>query len=629
MFSHAVTGACIRVSLLLLNCTPILFSQQTATLSGTVTDPTGASIASALVEVQCRSVGFQSSMSTDTAGRFLFIAVPPVNCEVTASAPGFQKRTEIVTLERRKTATLAIRLEIGAVSETVTVTASAGSVMASTSLSQGGRSKVPGQGIRRRGINWNTEQYDHFVENEFASPRVQPLSTFSADVDTASYSNVRRMLRDGQLPPPGAVRIEEMINYFRYSQSPPSGDEPFAIATELAHCPWNPSHSLLRIAIRTKPIATDRMPPSNLVFLIDVSGSMNTPNKLPLVIQSMRLLVEQLREQDRVAIAVYAGAAGKVLDPTPGTHKQQIIEAIESLEAGGSTNGVQGIRLAYELARQSMLTKGINRVILATDGDFNVGVSSDAELVRLIERERESGVSLSVLGFGMGNLKDSKMEKLADHGNGNYAYIDSLSEARKVLVEQMAGTLLTVAKDVKFQVEFNPAQVRSYRLIGYENRVLRPEEFNDDKKDAGDLGAGHQTTAFYEIVPLSASDPSGDVDRLRYQEVRANRRSAETTELCFLKIRYKPPQSDKSKLIRLPVAAAPSRFQDTTEDFRFSAAVAEAAQLMRESKFRGKGSFEQAKRIAASAAGYDPGGYRAEFIELLDRAMRLSEVARK
>lgn len=364
---------------------------------------------------------------------------------------------------------------------------------------------------------FNTEQYDHIKKKGFVRARRKPLSTFSIDVDTASYANVRRFLREGRLPPADAVRIEELINYFDYEYGDPPADQPFSITTEMSDCPWKQGHRLAHIALRSKPIATENLPPNSLVFLLDVSGSMSSHDKLPLLKKALALLIDQLRPQDRVAIVVYAGAAGLVLDPTHGSEKEKMLRAIDALQAGGSTAGGAGIQLAYKLARESFMEGGNNRVTLATDGDFNVGVSSDGELVKIIEREREHGVFLTVLGFGTGNLKDSKMEKLADHGNGNYAYIDSLLEGRKVLVEQMGGTLLTVAKDVKLQVEFNPTKVKAYRLIGYENRRLRDEEFNDDKKDASDLGAGHSVTALYEIIPADSDEPVPGVDPLKYQ----------------------------------------------------------------------------------------------------------------
>lgn len=350
---------------------------------------------------------------------------------------------------------------------------------------------------------FNTEEYGRITENEFLAAVNNPLSTFSIDVDTASYSNVRRFINQGQLPPADAVRIEELINYFKYKYPEPDGDEPFSISAELAACPWEPAHKLVHIGLQGKRIPLANAPANNLVFLIDTSGSMDSPDKLPLLKSAFKLLTDQLREQDRVAIVVYAGSAGLVLPSTSGSDKKTILSAIDKLEAGGSTAGGAGIDLAYEVARTSFIPSANNRVILATDGDFNVGVSSDGDLLRLIEREREAGVFLTVLGFGAGNIKDSKMELLADKGNGNYAYVDTIHEARKMLVSGLGGTLNTIAKDVKVQVEFNPANVQAYRLIGYENRLMRAEEFNDDKKDAGELGAGHSVTALYEIIYVS------------------------------------------------------------------------------------------------------------------------------
>ncbi len=368
----------------------------------------------------------------------------------------------------------------------------------------------------RYNSNFNTEAYDYIAESIFVSAAFDPVSTFSIDVDRASYSNIRRFINDGQLPPEDAVRIEEMINYFTYDYPAPTSDHPFSVTAEMSVAPWNSLHKLVRIGIQGRKIDTEDLPPTNLVFLIDVSGSMQSANKLPLLKSSFRMLVGELRPEDRVALVVYAGAAGLVLPSTPGDSKDEILEAIEALEAGGSTAGGEGIKLAYEVARENYIEGGNNRVILATDGDFNVGASSDAEMVRLIEEMREDGTFLTVLGFGTGNIKDSKMEKLADHGNGNFAYIDNLMEARKVLVTEMGGTLLTIAKDVKIQVEFNPARVQAYRLIGYENRALRDEEFNDDTKDAGELGAGHSVTALYEVIPVGVESAFlGSVDSLR------------------------------------------------------------------------------------------------------------------
>ncbi|MCA9399721.1 MAG: VWA domain-containing protein, partial [Candidatus Omnitrophica bacterium] len=387
---------------------------------------------------------------------------------------------------------------------------------------------------------WNTEDYDRIYENEFLAAIDNPLSTFSIDVDTASYSNVRRYLNNNQLPPVDAVRIEEMVNYFSYNYPQPQGNDPFSITTDAAVAPWNPDHQLIRIGLQGKVMSGKELPPSNLVFLIDVSGSMNDPNKLPLLKSAYKMMVNQLSQNERVAIVVYAGAAGTVLDSTPGSNKQAILEAIDRLSAGGSTAGAQGIQKAYDIAKSNFIKGGNNRVILATDGDFNVGVSSDSELTRLIEEKRKEGIFLTVLGFGTGNYKDNKMEKLANKGNGNYYYIDTEREAKKVLVNELGSTLFTIAKDVKIQIEFNPAQVQSYRLIGYENRILAKEDFNDDTKDAGELGAGHSVTALYEIIPARLGENiAGKVDPLKYQA----KNMVNSQELMTVKLRYKQPDA--------------------------------------------------------------------------------------
>lgn len=441
-------------------------AQNSATIFGTILDPAGAIVANAKVELKSDATGTTLSVVADSAGRYTFVGLPAGKYELRVTAPGFKFYVANIRLESSTDRQEhPVVLQVGATSESVTVTSAAGYAMQA-------RVRIPARGIRFRNAPPNTEQYDYFVENEFAATKSNPLSTFSTDVDTASYANVRRFLKAGQMPPPGSVRIEELVNYFTYDYPVPEEGKPVSVTTHLTASPWNRGRQLLHIGLRTRPIAYESMPPSRLTFLIDVSGSMQGPGRLPLVKTALGMLVEQLRPQDSVALVVYARAAGVVLEPTPGTKKTKILGAIDALEAGGSTHGSAGIRSAYEMARRAFLRDGNNRVILATDGDFNVGVSSDDELVRLIETERESGVFLSVLGFGMGNLKDSKMEKLADHGNGNYAYIDSAAEARKVLVEQMGATLLTVAKDVKLQIEFNPSRVKSWRLIGYENRVL-------------------------------------------------------------------------------------------------------------------------------------------------------------
>ncbi len=473
------------------------------------------------------------------------------------------------------------------------------------------------------GPRFNTEAYDHVDENGVRRVANDPLSTFSIDVDTASYANVRRFLTQGTPPPAGAVRVEELINYFRFDYPQPSGDTPFSVTTELAECPWNPSHRLALIGIQGREIADKALGPRNLVFLIDVSGSMMSPDKLPLVRNSMRMLVNVLAPRDRVAIVVYAGASGLVLPSTPGDQKEVIHHAIAQLEAGGSTNGAAGIRLAYQVARRNFIRGGVNRVVLATDGDFNVGVTSQDELVRLIEEERATGVFLSVLGVGTGNLKDSTMEKLADKGNGNYAYLDSLHEARKVLVREAGATLTTIAKDVKIQVEFNPKAVAAYRLIGYENRVLRNEDFNDDRKDAGEIGAGHSVTALYEIVPAGAEVEAPSVDPLRYQQTRDPTRAAGTSELATVKVRYKAPDGDTSRLITAVVQARPGAM---SPNLGFASAVAEFGMLLTGSEHRGRASYESALTRARTFRGSDSEGYRAEFVRLLELASGLRDL---
>jgi len=528
----------------------------------------------------------------------------------------------------------------------------------------------------------NTEQYNRIHENPFKQVRGEDaVSTFSIDVDTASYSNVRRMLNQGQLPPPDAVRIEELVNYFGYDYAPPTDDVPFSANVEVAECPWDPQHRLVRVGLKGRVMATDQRPVSNLVFLLDASGSMNEPNKLPLVKESLRLLVNQLGENDKVSIVVYAGASGLVLPPTSGANRAAILAALDNLQAGGSTNGGAGIELAYKTAAQQFVKGGVNRVILCTDGDWNVGVTDQGSLTRLIEEKAKSGVFLSVLGFGMGNLKDATMEQLADKGNGHYGYIDTLNEAKKMLVEEMSGTLVTIAKDVKIQVEFNPAVAGAYRLIGYENRLLAREDFNDDKKDAGEIGAGHTVTALYEIVPaaLAAEQESkhsemkaqirkledeiralkllmersrmtteeaaklntkieekhaqlaalkaqlpAETDPLKYQEVTRPAPVAANGELMTLKLRYKAPDADFSKLVEFPVRDSGKAWKDSSKEYRFAASVAAFGMLLRGSQYKGLANWFLVEELAGEAKGTDPHGYRAEFIELVKKARTLS-----
>ena len=474
--------------------------------------------------------------------------------------------------------------------------------------------------------DYNTEDYDNIVENKFLAATQNPLSTFSIDVDEASYSNVRRYLENGSIPPAGAVRIEEMINYFDYDYTKPTNGEPFTVNTEISDCPWNPQHKLVHIGLQGKEIPVDNLPASNMVFLVDVSGSMNEANKLPLVQASMNMLVDQLREKDKVAIVVYAGSAGLVLPSTSGVSKTKIKEAIDNLEAGGSTAGGEGIKLAYKTAKENFIKNGNNRIILATDGDFNVGASSDDELVRMIEQERKSGVFLSVLGYGMGNYKDNKMQQLADKGNGNHSYIDNISEARKVLVNEFGSTLFTIAKDVKIQIEFNPSKVQAYRLVGYENRMLASEDFNDDNKDAGELGSGHTVTALYEVIPVGVKDDfTKSVDPLKYQSSEKKIFSNNTDEIMTIKLRYKKPDEDVSKLITHPVMDNHTAVENTSNNFRFSAAVAEFGLMLRSSEYKQQSSYSQVVSLAKGAKGTDDNGYRAEFIRLVQAATSLAK----
>ncbi|MGZ5244922.1 MAG: vWA domain-containing protein, partial [Bacteroidia bacterium] len=439
--------------------------------------------------------------------------------------------------------------------------------------------------------------------------------------DAASYSNMRRFLKNGQLPPPDAVRIEEMINYFNYSYPQPTGEHPFHVFSEMASCPWNPEHKLVHIGIQGKIVQKENLPASNLVFLIDVSGSMSSPDKLPLVKQSLKLLTNELRKDDKVAIVVYAGAAGLVLPSTKGNDKNRINEALDELEAGGSTAGGAGIQLAYNIAKENFVTGGNNRVILATDGDFNVGQSSEGDLVRLIEEKRQDGIFLTVLGYGTGNYQDSKMQELADKGNGNHAYIDDIMEAKKVLVNEFGGTLFTIAKDVKLQVEWNPALVKGYRLIGYENRMLNKEDFNDDKKDAGELGSGHTVTALYEIIPAGAKEePDYKVDSLKYQTNIKPDTTSHSNEIFTLKLRYKQPDGNKSKLLSYVLTDENTAFASASENLRWSSTVAAFGLLLRDSKYKGTTDYKHVIDWAKAAKGKDENGYRSEFIQLAEVA---------
>jgi Ca-activated chloride channel family protein len=470
----------------------------------------------------------------------------------------------------------------------------------------------------------NREAYGRLVDNPFVRAIDEQLSTFSIDVDTASYANMRRVIDGGRLPVPDAIRIEELINYFDYDYAEPAGEHPFSVNVETNACPWNDAHRLVRVGLKGKDVPRDMRPATNLVFLLDVSGSMNDARKLPLLKQSMSLLVDSLTADDRVAIVVYAGAAGLALPSTYCDDRETILSALENLHAGGSTNGGQGIELAYKTAQDHFIDGGVNRVILCTDGDFNVGVSDEGSLVRLIEAKRETGVFLSVLGFGTGNWQDAKMEALSNKGNGNFAYIDSLDEARKVLVEEMAGTLVTIAKDVKIQVDFNPATVNAYRLIGYANRIMPPQDFNDDTKDAGEIGAGHTVTALYEIVPAGVEIDLPDVDESKYVRAGDEDAAEASDELLTVKLRYKQPEGETSTKLEYPVTDGGAALGDASEDFRFAAAVASFGMVLRDAEAKGSSTYATILDLAAAGLGDDEQGYRKEFVRLVERARELA-----
>jgi Ca-activated chloride channel homolog len=468
-------------------------------------------------------------------------------------------------------------------------------------------------------VEHNTESYNTIQENNFKSAITDPLSTFSVDVDRASYSNIRRFLSQNSLPNKDAVRIEELINYFDYDYPQPSNEHPFSVTLEKGICPWNEKHEIVLVGLQGENVNEENIPANNLVFLIDVSGSMSGTNKLPLLKQAFKILVDNLRPQDRVSIAVYAGAAGLVLESTPGTEKHKIIAAIDNLQSGGSTAGGAGIKLAYKVAKENFVTNGNNRVIIATDGDFNVGASSDAEMVRLIEEKRNDGIFLTILGFGMGNYKDSKLESLSNAGNGNYAYIDNILEAKKVFGKELWGTLYTIAKDVKIQVEFNPAKVKAYRLVGYENRLLNKEDFNDDKKDAGEIGCGHTVTALYEIIPADSDEIIDNTDPLQYQTSNI----VKSNDLMTVKIRYKKPKEDVSILL---VQKMDSNSKNkTTSNLNFACSVAQFGMLLRSSEFKGTSSYEKTIAMAKNSLGKDEYGFRNDFVKMIETAQLLSK----
>jgi Ca-activated chloride channel family protein len=622
-------------------------------LSGKITDENGKPLVGALISI----IGSKTAVTTDSSGNYV-LALPEGEIKLVITYIGYEKRE--VELKRQSVMNISLKPSTEALDEVVVIgygtqkkVSITGSVASISNIigydatpfpvalagSVAGvevkgkrlnKQNVTGNKVKneswRYNNNFNREGYDAITENQFLKVKDNPLSTFSIDVDAASYSNIRRMINQGQIPPQGAVRIEEMINYFSYQYPQPKADVPFSVNTEISTCPWNHQHQLVLIGLQGKKIDVEQLPASNLTFLIDVSGSMWEPDKLPLVKASLKLLVDQLRPQDKVAIVVYAGNAGLVLPSTYGNEKTKIKEAIERLEAGGSTAGGDGIQLAYKVAQENFVTKGNNRIILCTDGDFNVGVSSDDALERLIEKERETGIYLTVLGYGQGNYQDAKMQKLADKGNGNHSYIDGIGEAKKVLVHEFGGTLFTIAKDVKLQIEFNSAKIKGYRLIGYEKRILAKEDFNNDKKDAGDLGSGHTVTALYEIIPNGKESPELDsVDALKYQQP-VKRRSFKNynEEILTIKLRYKQPDGDKSKLLEVVLRGNQVEFNKTSNNFRFAAAVAAYGMLLRNSAYKGNADYNFVKRIAMNAMGNDTEGYRKEFVNMVDNTMMIT-----
>jgi Ca-activated chloride channel family protein len=643
----------------------------TGQVSGTIKDAIGAVLPGVEVTATDAQAGKAATAVTNETGAYRLKELEPGNYKVQASLPGFRTEVDAVQVAANTDAKKDMTLQIGVQAESVEVTAAnlrdsevrtsaassgvlggvyrapaqqAQSEQQSRAVSRqafaaveaaappiaaarGGAVRAPGvppvfDRTRRNNVP-GTEAYDAVIDNPFLPVAQNPLSTFSIDVDTASYSNVRRFLNQYQLPPRDAVRIEEMINYFSYDYPQPAGKDPIGATIEAAAAPWNPQHRLVRVGVKARDIDVRRRPATNLVFLLDVSGSMEPPERLPLLKNAIRMLVEQLTANDRVTVVTYAGTTGIALKPTRGDQKDTILSLIDSLQAGGSTNGGSGIQLAYEQATANFIRDGVNRVILATDGDFNVGITDRNALLRLIEDKARGGVFLSVLGVGMGNFKDATLETLADKGHGNYAYLDTLNEARKVLVEQMNGTLITVAKDVKVQVEFNPAVVDAYRLIGYENRALRIEDFNNDLKDAGDMGAGHTVTVLYEVVPRGVSIGAPGVDPLKYQQPVAAPAPNASNETLTVKLRYKEPTASDSKLLSFPLVDREQTFARASVDFRFAAAVASFGMILRESPYKGTATFDSTLAIAEGSLGSDRSGYRREFMQLIQRARQV------
>lgn len=623
----------------------LVLARQQATIPageihGIVTDSAGSPVPGAAVEV-LQDGGFLRRVVSAHDGTFVVKGLASGTYTLAVTLAGFTPEHRTVTLSRERGLRETFTLTIGAVADAVRLESKSMAPAGAIGGVVGGLPSPPpapvraggnlvgmgtGQGYGQLPRGYNREGYAHVERNSFRLVKHEPLSTFAADVDTASYANVRRFLHEGRLPPEGAVRIEEMVNYFRFNYDAPK-NEPIKLTTEVGACPWEPKHKLVLLGLKTTQVDAEDIPGRSFVFLLDVSGSMQPSDRLPLVQAGMRMFVDTLQPSDRVAIVTYAGSSGVALPPTTAANRDRIHQAIRELRAGGSTNGASGIRLAYQLARDQFVKGGVNRVILATDGDFNVGVTSDSELVKLIEDERKSGVFLSVLGVGRGNLQDAKMEHLADKGNGNYAYLDSLLEARRVLVNEAASTLHTVAKDVKIQIEFNPNEVAAYRLVGYENRLLNNEDFNDDTKDAGEMGAGHTVTALYEIVPKGVEPPAANgagpaVNPLVYQTERIETPRAGRGELLTFSVRYKKPDGDKSALVTTTARSAASG----ARHLPFASAVAEFAMLLRGDLQADAARWQRVADRARAAKADDVDGYRSELARLIELASGLKPI---
>ncbi|MDA3929483.1 MAG: von Willebrand factor type A domain-containing protein [Prolixibacteraceae bacterium] len=588
-------------------------------ISGYVTDETNNVLKGAIVSAKDNSVGIR----TDSKGYYT-ISSDSMSTILVFSFPGMV--TQIIEVSNQQIVNVTLVAEKVFIQEKTGIQTFAGAVQGMAPY-KSGKSRTStnamGMAVQYPDTEYNTEDYSTIHESGFKNTITDPLSTFSIDVDNASYTNIRRFINMGQLPPKDAIRVEEMINYFDYSYSQPINNDPISITTEYSVCPWNSNHQLVLVGMQGKKIETDDLPPSNLIFLIDVSGSMSAANKLPLIQSSLKMLTNNLRPQDKVAIVVYAGAAGVVLESTPGSNKKKITEAINNLKAGGSTAGGEGLTLAYKIASENFLDDGNNRIIVTTDGDFNVGQSSDSQMERLVEKQRNNNIFLTVLGFGMGNYKDNKLETIANNGNGNFAYIDNSQEAHKVFIKEFGGTLFTIAKDVKFQLEFNPKFVKEYRLVGYENRALNNEDFKNDKKDAGELGSGQQVTALYEIIPTNSNTDLDSDNTLKYQKRRIKNDTNLSNEILTIKVRYKHPK-DNSSLLMTHILTTESYLNTSiTENIKQAAAISQFGMLLRGSEFKGNSTIASTIALLESIGTKDSDGYRGELIRLAKTAESL------